>query len=309
MKRLISISIGLLLSIYGFSQSCLPEGIFFYSQTEIDSFQYNYPNCTAIEGDVTIFGSNYTEIRNLNGLIVVSTIGGNLSIYLNLALGSLIGLEGLTSIGGDLKINENETLTSLTGLGNITSIGGSVHIEYNSALASLMEKNNLTSIEGELTIHHNTSLSSLIGLNNINAGSITDLDISENSSLSNCTVQSICDYLASPNGIIYIHGNDTGCNSQEEVETACGVGFEELGTLENLINIYPNPSSTQFTIESKIPINQGIIDIFSMTGHKPNHFQINKPKMDVNISYLPAGVYFVRLTYENEVRMFKVVKY
>ena len=52
----------LLLSFSMFSQSCLPQGISFTSQAQIDSFPINYPGCTEIEGPVTISGSN---IKNL----------------------------------------------------------------------------------------------------------------------------------------------------------------------------------------------------------------------------------------------------
>jgi hypothetical protein len=34
-----------------FSQGCLPEGITFTTQEEIDNFQTNYLGCTRIEGD------------------------------------------------------------------------------------------------------------------------------------------------------------------------------------------------------------------------------------------------------------------
>ena len=99
---------------------CLPEGITFTTQEEIDSFQVNYPGCTEIEGDVTIGGfNNPTDITNLEGLSMVTSIGGSLLINSlmagNQSLTSLEGLENLTSIGGDLVIENNETLSSLTG--------------------------------------------------------------------------------------------------------------------------------------------------------------------------------------------------
>ena len=80
-----------------FSQTCLPAGITLTTQAQIDSFQINYPGCTEIEGDVEITGD---DITSLNGLSV------------------------LTSIGGDLQIDSNAVLTSLTGLDNTASIGG-----------------------------------------------------------------------------------------------------------------------------------------------------------------------------------------
>ena len=59
------------------SQSCLPEGITFNSQAQIDSFQINYPNCTAIQGTVKISG---VDITNLNGLSVLSSFWEGLKI-------------------------------------------------------------------------------------------------------------------------------------------------------------------------------------------------------------------------------------
>ena len=55
------------------AQPCLPEGITFTTQEQIDNFQINYPNCTEIEGDVIIEGD---DINNLNGLNVLNSIGG-----------------------------------------------------------------------------------------------------------------------------------------------------------------------------------------------------------------------------------------
>ena len=118
MKTQILITVSLLIFTSNlFSQtSCLPEGIAFYSQEQIDNFQINYPGCTEIEGYVTIFGD---DINNLQGLDVLTSIGGFVSIIWNNSLTSLTGLEGLTSIGGDLSIHDNYSLPSLIGLENI----------------------------------------------------------------------------------------------------------------------------------------------------------------------------------------------
>ena len=100
---------------------CLPEGISFTNQAEIDNFQTNYPNCNKIEGDVEIIGD---DITNLNGLNVLTAFGGDLRMEGNEALTNLSCLDNLTTIGGSLQIWSNKALTSLTGLDNVTSIGG-----------------------------------------------------------------------------------------------------------------------------------------------------------------------------------------
>jgi subtilisin family serine protease len=271
------------------SQPCLPEGITFETQEQIDNFQTNYPGCTEIEGDVEIDGNN---IENLNGLIVLTSIGGSLWIEDDESLTSLNGLNNLTFIGGNLRIevshelinftglegltyiggnfeirddfvlsdltgldnlasiggylsigpmplggsgpptiNPNTTLTSLTGLNSLTSIGGDLNIYGNDALTNLVALENLTSIGGDLEIGNslyddlisgNSSLTSLMGMENIDAGSINNITIVDNNSLTTCGVQSICDYLASPNGSVNIYGNATGCNNPAEIANSCG---------------------------------------------------------------------------------------
>ncbi|MBU2650714.1 MAG: hypothetical protein KKA81_07255, partial [Bacteroidetes bacterium] len=56
------------------SQHCLPEGITFYTQEQIDLFPSNYPGCTAIDGGVTVTGD---FIQNLDSLMGLNTIGGS----------------------------------------------------------------------------------------------------------------------------------------------------------------------------------------------------------------------------------------
>ena len=76
MKNLIVlIATTLLISVHVHSQSCLPDGITFTTQEQIDNFQTDYPNCSIIEGDIEINGD---DISNLNGLIVLKSIGGAL---------------------------------------------------------------------------------------------------------------------------------------------------------------------------------------------------------------------------------------
>ncbi|MEE4260793.1 MAG: T9SS type A sorting domain-containing protein [Bacteroidales bacterium] len=347
------------------SQSCLPEGITFTTQAQIDSFQINYPNCAEIEGDVTIgqwppgdivnlnelsvltsiggelsinntqFLTNLSDLYNLNsigdGLVIgyndslqnltglnnITSIDGPITIYSNKELTSLTGLEGLTSVEGNIEITGNEKLTNLSGLVNLGSLGGNLiigdYVKYpefwvcrgNSSLESISSLCKLTSITGDLYVICNTSLTDLIGLhnitsvggdliissndslvnllslshldtiygnleigvtgggfvlwqygnksitdlsgldnleyiggdlnilgndslnslsglNNLNEGSIMNLSIIRNKNLSACNAQSICSYLASPNGIVEIRNNAPGCNNPGEVASECG---------------------------------------------------------------------------------------
>jgi len=76
MKKL-SLLFALLIPAFLTSQPCLPEGITFTTQAQIDSFQINYPNCTEIEGNIDIGDWEGTDIDNLNALSVLTSIGGD----------------------------------------------------------------------------------------------------------------------------------------------------------------------------------------------------------------------------------------
>ena len=244
---------------------CLPEGITFSTQVEIDSFQTNYPGCTEIEGNIIIQGD---DIVNLNGLNGVTYIGGGIDIYSNYALTNLTGLEGLTSIGDYLRIYFNDSLTSLTGLDNLTSIGGNIEVDYNNSLTSLTGLDGLISIGGDLLICGNDSLTNLTALNNLTSvggdivigsigcsnASLTNLSgleglisiggglgISTNPILTSLTdlgnLTSIGDYL-------YINANDsltslTGLDNLTSIGGNLSISFNDaLTNITGLDNIY-----------------------------------------------------------------------
>src|SRR5210317_2425994 len=100
-KSMLLISALLIASTSLFSQPCLPEGITFSTQAQIDSFPINYPNCTEIEGTVTISGWNIVDLRFLN---MITHIGGSLRIFNNNNLTALDGLDNLTGVGESLVI-------------------------------------------------------------------------------------------------------------------------------------------------------------------------------------------------------------
>lgn len=249
MKKVIFLLAALLISACSaFSQGCLPEGITFSSQEQIDNFLTDYPGCTYIEGNVVISGEDVSslaglstitsiggdfmigyyesggndELTNLTGLDNLSIIGGSLQIINNQSLISLTGLEGLVHIGNSLGISNNG-LTNLEGLNNLLTIGGGLFIAYDYCLVNLSGLSSLFSINGDLEIHSNYVLNSLTGLENLNGSSIDNLSIYGNESLSVCDVQSICSYLSSPKGVVNIYANTTGCDSPPEIAFQCGV--------------------------------------------------------------------------------------
>jgi hypothetical protein len=452
MKNFCVTIIGLVLSLTGFPQSCLPEGITFTTQNQVDSFQIVYPGCFRIEGNVTIGNPDGTDIDSLGGLSVLTSIGGSLRLGGNQHLESLDGLNNLDSIGQDLQLDMkvsdqysiywvgNDSLVSLTGLENLNYIGGNLEIINNLQLSSceihpfcdyfsnpngvvsiydngpgcssvvelsngcgnpmpclpfgnyilssqadvdnfqssfpdcdelqgdltifgfyditnldslsslvsigsslslldcdldadlsafknlthvgkhiMIEYNdfvslsglkNVTSIGGEIIILGNGNLIDLEGLDNIESGSISSLMIWDNENLSECNVRSICDYLASPNGTIFIQENASGCNYEIEVREACEVGLEENGKSDSRVDIFPNPSTTTITISlpSITSIDNTTLSIYNVNAQQVISRRITEPITVLDIGTLPQGIYFVRISADRAVRVGKFVK-
>ncbi len=311
--------------------------LLFSSQTQINEFKVNYPNCTDFDGSIIITGSG---IINLYGLSELNSIGGDLQLIYVSGLTNMFGLEGLTAIGGSLLIIENYTLSNLMGLTslssvgdevaihnnvsltrvnaldslssvglNLTSVGGDLSLEFNTVLNDLSALEGLTSIGGDLNIRSNYALTTLAGLDNIDAGSINNLLMYSNTSLSTCEVLSICQYLASPNGTITITNNATGCDNQGEIEDACvGVDIYEPSTMDEVL-IYPNPATSAITVElPMMPTHSTHLTISNTSGQQLIHAQIRASQTKVDISHLPKGIYFVKVWDDENVMVDKVIK-
>ncbi len=276
----------------GFTIPCLPFGNYYLlSQQDVSSFQANYPGCTQLEGDVEIRGN---DIFSLNGLSEITSVGGTFRIFSNDSLQSLNGLENLTSIGADLEIRQNGNLSNLTGLENITSIGWRLYIGYNDQLTNIS------------------------GIENINPNTIHHLFITSNSSLCDCDVHSVCDYLAISNSVVDIFYNAPGCNSIEEVQAACDtVSVREI-YLENKFTISPNPCSgsvnIRFTIYDPDSYRDDltILDLFEISGIRIERL-LNETKMpgtyemEFDLGDLPAGVYFCTLKSNEKIQTKKLI--
>jgi len=137
------------------AQGCLPSGITFSSQQQIDNFQASYPGCTKIEGSATISGG---DIVNLSGLNVLTAVEGTFSIGYNPVLTSLIGLEMLSEVGNTFIIGNNAVLESLSALESLTNIGYDFKIGNNPNLTSIVTSGQLQQVYGSLEIHSNASL-------------------------------------------------------------------------------------------------------------------------------------------------------
>jgi hypothetical protein len=295
LKNYLFFLIAILLSWSLSAQCPNSNNVILLSQSEVDAFMDIYPNCTAINGNliiglpttetditdlsglsaITSVGGylrirNNPSLTNLDGLSALTSVGGYLRIRDNPALTNLDGLSALTSVGGYLRIRDNPALTNVDGLGTLTSVGGNLRIQGNAALTNLNGLNALTSINGLFNINNNLVLTNISGLGNIDPNSITELFIQSNPQLSNCAIESVCDYLSIESNLATISNNAMGCDSRAEVEEecySCPFGTITLLTqaeVDAFAITYPN--CTQFTGTLKIGNGLATTDISDLGG-------------------------------------------
>ena len=234
--------------------------------------------------------ANIPLIENLNGLEGLVSIGGDLSVYQNYSLKNLGGLENLTTVGRNILIGGNPQFSTYSHLINLNSVGENFSILSHSLVENLNGLENLTHVGERLNISGNDILNNIDGLKNIDGANMTELWIQVNPMLSECAIQSICDYLAINPANTNIVQNASGCSTRQEVEDACDLINVEENQLSEL-KIYPNPTNDTFNISG---LKDGNIQIMDSQGRVVK--EMNLEEGAYSISELTAGVYFVKIT-------------
>ena len=289
------------------SQSCLPTGITFLYQSQIDSFSINYPNCTQIEGNVSI-GGYLNDITNLNGLSTLVSIGGSCSIISTDYLVDLTGLGSLKSIGGSFTLQNNSALASFTGIDSLVTIGGQFQVYEANRIKNFDGLEGLKIVKQEVWIRNNDSITSLSGLNNLIADSLAGFWADDNAMLSNCAIKSVCDFLNLPFHHADFYWNTTGCNSEYEVENACaGLSVNNAKPI-NKFSIFPNPATTNFRVETKELSSEIELSILNLSGQvllKIHKFDL---RTSIDIENLNRGIYFVKIANQSVIDNLKFIK-
>lgn len=91
------------------------------------------------------------------------------------------------------------------------------------------------------------------------------------------------------------------------VEDCSSAGVGELASSKYVV--YPNPASTNLSVEGLTTGNVSTIEVFNMNGQKVmTEFNNGYNKIDLNIAGLNEGMYFIHLTGENGTTVKKFIK-
>ncbi|MFN3908833.1 MAG: LamG-like jellyroll fold domain-containing protein [Flavobacterium sp.] len=300
---------------------CPTGNVTLTTQAEVDAFVAQYPNCTEINGLLTINGGN---INNLSSLSNITSITNGLNVFQCNTLASLNGLQNVTSINGNISIANNPLLVDLTGLNGLTSLNnnssgslGNLFLNQNNNLISLnglenlttLTKDNLMNTKTGFAIYNCNNLTDISALGNINNATVEFIVISNNTNLSNCAIATVCNKLAVDTNWVTISGNATGCQSVAIVSNACQALGSDDFTTKNYVQVYPNPFNDQLQLQFHQPLD-GVLSLFDITGIvyltqkvNGNHHTIN------NLGHLAKGIYVIQVqTNRGETFMQKLVK-
>jgi len=96
------------------------------------------------------------------------------------------------------------------------------------------------------------------------------------------------------------------------LKTTNGGGFpvavEEPVSPGAAIKLFPNPAGSTISIELAGKIENADLSVMNLTGRVVLTRQITGTKTQLDISSLPGGVYFVRLTGDKTVQVGKFIK-
>ncbi|MDQ3015184.1 MAG: hypothetical protein M3R25_00440, partial [Bacteroidota bacterium] len=155
---------GLLLLLCSFfllsnaSAQCPPGSVSLNTQAQINAFLANYPNCTQINGNLSIASSPINSITSLAPLSNIATVTGTLNVTNTAALNNLSGLSGLTTIGVNFYIDGNSGLQSVSGMNSLQSIGGFLYVINNPSIQTFNGFNNLVSLGTGFWFNNNDAL-------------------------------------------------------------------------------------------------------------------------------------------------------
>jgi Secretion system C-terminal sorting domain/PKD domain len=100
-----------------------------------------------------------------------------------------------------------------------------------------------------------------------------------------------------------IVGDENGCNAQSSVDASL-VGISEVGE-NHFVNIFPNPSSGNFTVELLNDLIGGeiSIDVVNVIGQKvfssSEKISTANWKKEIDLHYVASGVYFIEIKNKN----------
>ncbi len=256
-------------------------------------------------GSIDIRDNDSLELVNITSLAsedtLINFILENNKLLITIGVG---GLDKIQIISGQLIITKMPSFKSMPSFKNLDSIDH-LYIRYMDSLEDLRGLENVKQIEA-IVIIDNPKIRDISSIKNafipLYFGNIT---IQRNPSLEICNYYHICNYLnvRSTNGQIW--ENKGSCYNRDSIVEAC-----KLSSINQLnsgnFKIYPNPTTDIIYLESLQGVKIQNIELFNTLGKEQP--LVLKDYHNFNIQHLNAGLYFIKITTNNNSQIFKIIK-
>lgn len=103
--------------------------------------------------------------------------------------------------------------------------------------------------------------------------------------------------------------DDTNTNGTPDyLESAVALGVNPVSLTNHAIKVFPNPATTLLNIQNNTTDTNASIEIFSISGAKVKSLKATEALTTISVSDLQTGVYFVKVTMNNQVGNYKFIK-
>jgi hypothetical protein len=271
-----------------------PLGPIYYTSGLYADTTKNVAGCDSIVNfTVTIKNKTFSSITVSSCITYASPAGNQYS-------NSGIYLDTIPNAGGcDSIITINLTIFSvvydtvnINSCGPYTSASGIIYTSstsFNDTIAqavvcdSIITYNiNITNVSANIITNGPTLVAGPAG-----ATSYQWINCATNTAISGATLQA---YTPSANGSYAVVVTNVGCVDTSACFPYTSVGLNEISK-NNVLSIYPNPAKYEVTIHSA---NSGEFKLMNELGQTVIVFNLNVGNTKLDISSLPAGIYFLK---------------
>lgn len=103
--------------------------------------------------------------------------------------------------------------------------------------------------------------------------------------------------------------DDTNANGLPDyLETAVALGVSPVSLNANSIKVFPNPATTILNIQNNTTETNASIEIYSISGAKVKSLKATESLTTISVADLQTGIYFVKVTMNNQVGNYKFIK-
>lgn len=103
--------------------------------------------------------------------------------------------------------------------------------------------------------------------------------------------------------------DDSNSNGMPDyLESAVALGVNPVSLTNDAIKLYPNPTSNVLNIQNNTDDTNASIEIYSINGVNVKSFKATESLTTISVSDLQTGVYFVKVTTNNQVGNYKFIK-